>query len=117
MMINMFLVVTTFVASVSLVFQQPSLAKGTSSVPIKTEQKNIDPSTTNLTKLIQILKRDKVYTAKMRAMIKEVLDFEKSFGSQTKMTKPMQKKLEAKARVLAKKYPKEILVINRYINK
>jgi aspartokinase-like uncharacterized kinase len=116
MLMKMFLVVTTFVASTVIIFQQPTMAKENVQSQSMDQLKDYKASTKSLPRLIRAMKRDGVYTRKMRALIKEALAFEKSLGSQTKMTPLIRKKINAKARVLAAKYPKELVTIDKYIN-
>ena len=116
MLTNVALLVTTFVATTSLYMQAPSFAKD---VEVKAQGPKVEQyqsSAPNLPKLIRSLKRDRVYTVKMRMLIKEALEFEKTLGGQTKMTKQVRKKINSKGIELAMKYPKEVMVLNKYIN-
>lgn len=109
------LIVTTFVATTSFYFQAPSIAKDievSNQGPNKVQE--YQSSFKGLPVLIRSLKRDQVYTSKMRMLIKEALEFEKSLGGQTKMTKLIRKKIDAKGYELALKYPKEVMTLNKY---
>jgi hypothetical protein len=112
-----FIIVTAFIAATTMLFQQPILAKDIIQKESIDQLKDYKASTKSLPRLlIRAMKRDGVYTRKMRAMIKESLAFEKSLGNATKMTPLIRKKINAKARVLAVKYPKELVTIDKYIN-